>query len=207
MATKFIAPPLCLVSPWKLVFFCDWFNPPHMLIKQFPHTQQVICVTCKSWLPGLNIGIVQSGVIRCSHRRIPWDWSTVCDMAVKTLTDCLTNTLSCMHVDTQACATTCLWTHTYAHKITVTDCFTNSTGLTDTYSPGYPLSSLLYKDATILRCNFSPFSKWFYLLIWQKCLCVTISLQHEEQNVYKDINLLFKKHHKSRITSICLHAF
>lgn len=189
-----------------------------MLIKQFPHTQQVICATCKSRLPGLNIGIVHSGVIRCSHRRIPRDWSTVCDMAVKTLTDCLTNTLSCMHVDTQACATTCLWTHTYAHKITVTDCFTNSTGLTDTYSPGYPLSSLLYKDATILHCNFSPFLNGFIYLflisLVAKMLlyfwffdCVTISLQHEEQKVYKDINLLFKKHHKSRITSICLHVF
>lgn len=66
---------------------------------------------CNSWLLGLNIGFMHRGVIRSSYCRIPRDWSTACDMAVKTLTDCLTNTLSCMHVHTQALATTCLRTH------------------------------------------------------------------------------------------------
>lgn len=62
----------------------------------------------------LNIGIMHRGVIKSSHCRIPWDWSAVCDKAVKTLTDCLTNTPGCMHVHTQAHATSCSWADVHA---------------------------------------------------------------------------------------------
>lgn len=74
----------------------------------------------KSWLPRLKyIGMTHRGLIKSSHRRVPWDWSALCDMAVKTLTDCLTNKLSCEHVCTHArahmrphaCKHTCTQNH------------------------------------------------------------------------------------------------
>ncbi len=111
--------------------------------KTISPAKQVIRTTRKSRLLGLNIGIMHRGVIRSSHRRIPRDWSPACDMAVKTLTDCFTNTCTCTHTHTQT--RSCM----HARKITLTDCFTNSIGLTDTYSPGYPPSSLLYEVNTI----------------------------------------------------------
>lgn len=123
----------------------------HTCCKTISPAKQVIRNTCKSRLPGLNIGIMHRGVIRSSHRRIPRDWSPACDMAVKTLTDCFTNTRTHPHTNTQlhACTYATARKHKHAHKVTLTDCFTNSIGLTDTYSPGYPPSSLLYEVNTI----------------------------------------------------------
>lgn len=80
------------------------------------------------------------GVIRGSHHGVPRDRSEVYDMTVKTLTNCLTSALSGMSVHTRMQLHSC--EHTRAHKIPMTDCFTNAV-LTDIYSHGYSSSLLL----------------------------------------------------------------
>lgn len=123
----------------------------HTCSKTIPPPQSKSAVP-KSRLPRLKyIGIMHRGLIKSSHCRVPWDWSALCDMAVKTLTDCLTNKLCCVHVrahtrthtQPQACK------HTCAHKITGTDCFINSTL---TPSPG---------------CSSSYYFKTLCLLFWR----------------------------------------
>lgn len=92
MAKEFIATLLCLVSPWKLFFFMPRTTPRTCCKTIFPPQSKSSVPRVSHGLPGLNIGIMHRGVIRSSHRRIPRDWSPACDMAVKTLTDCFTNT-------------------------------------------------------------------------------------------------------------------